>query len=53
MKSAPITLVSGGKYYLEMVGCERTGNEYFFVEVKLPDDTFLSPINHRYLEPLP
>jgi len=53
VNAAPKNLVSGRRYYLEMVGCQTYVDENFSVAVRLPDNTLVDPISDRHLESLP
>ncbi|MBM3846255.1 MAG: hypothetical protein FJ405_08220, partial [Verrucomicrobia bacterium] len=46
-RSAPITLLSGRRYYIEAIHREGTGADYIDVQWLIPDDTLESPIPGR------
>ncbi|XP_066935803.1 uncharacterized protein [Clytia hemisphaerica] len=50
-KSSDIQLISGRKYYMELIGREIGGGDYFLAGVILPSGDQIVPITYQYLEP--
>jgi len=51
--SEPTNLEHGRKYFLELIGCEVIGNDYFKLSANLPGGDLVNPITYDYLSPLP
>ena len=43
----------GRRYFMELIGCEKTYSESFKLSVDLPGGELVSPITYDYLAPLP
>mgnify|MGYP003869412161 CR=1 FL=1 len=50
-QSAPVSLVAGQRYYVEVLHVEGTGGDNIAVGWQLPDGTFNRPISGVYLAP--
>lgn len=51
-QSAPIQLVKGGRYYIETLHKEATGQDYLSVAVTLPGGAFEAPVQGSRLSPV-
>ena len=47
--SHEVKLISGQRYYIELLGGEIRGDDHFAVGVQFPDGKFFGPITSDYL----